>query len=87
MSRPVVESTQPRIGRIDANEDDEFISFNFVPLFFASSGLKVNFITHFDLPLVVLALILACTGKLFGAVLGLAGVVFHRASSGPSVSL
>lgn len=49
---------------------DDFISFIFAPLFFASIGLKVNFITHFDVVLVVVVLVLACIGKLMGAVLG-----------------
>lgn len=49
---------------------DEFISFIFAPLFFASIGLSVNFVEHFDLRLVVLAMALACLGKLAGAVWG-----------------
>lgn len=49
---------------------DEFVSFIFAPLFFASIGLRVNFVTHFDLQLVTLVLLLATFGKLLGAVLG-----------------
>ncbi len=49
---------------------DDFVSFVFAPLFFASIGLKVNFLTHFDAPLVLLVFGLACAGKLIGAVLG-----------------
>lgn len=49
---------------------DEFVSFIFAPVFFASIGLKVNFITHFDGRLVLLILALACIGKLLGAVAG-----------------
>lgn len=49
---------------------DEFVSFIFAPVFFASIGLRVNFATHFDLSLVLLVLALACAGKLLGAVLG-----------------
>ena len=49
---------------------DEFISFIFAPLFFASIGLSVNFVQHFDLRLVVLALALACLGKLVGGIWG-----------------
>ena len=33
---------------------DEFVSFIFAPIFFAGIGLKVNFITHFDLWLALL---------------------------------
>jgi Kef-type K+ transport system membrane component KefB/mannitol/fructose-specific phosphotransferase system IIA component (Ntr-type) len=49
---------------------DEFVSFIFAPLFFASIGLRVNFATHFDLSLVTLVLALGTVGKLLGAVLG-----------------
>lgn len=49
---------------------DEFVSFIFAPLFFASIGLKVNFVTHFDPLLVVLILVLACIGKLLGCLIG-----------------
>ena len=49
---------------------DEFVSFIFAPLFFASIGLNVNFITHFDTSLVVLILILASVGKVLGVVVG-----------------
>lgn len=48
---------------------DEFVSFVFAPLFFATLGLKVNFATHFDGLLVLLVFILACAGKFIGAVL------------------
>ena len=48
----------------------QFVSFIFAPLFFASIGLKVDFIAHFDLPLVLAVLVLAC----FGKVLACAGV-------------
>jgi mannitol/fructose-specific phosphotransferase system IIA component (Ntr-type) len=49
---------------------DEFVSFVFAPIFFASIGLKVNFVTRFD-PLVVgLVLAITIAGKLLGAVLG-----------------
>ena len=49
---------------------EEFVSFIFAPVFFASIGLRVNFVTHFNLSLVVLLLVLACVGKLLGAVGG-----------------
>ena len=49
---------------------DEFVSFIFAPVFFASIGLRVNFVTHFNLKLVLAVLVLACVGKLIGAVLG-----------------
>ena len=49
---------------------DEFVSFIFAPVFFASIGLKVNFITHFDLVPVLTVLLIACVCKLAGGVLG-----------------
>lgn len=49
---------------------EEFVSIIFAPVFFASIGLRVNFVTHFDLPLVALVLVLACSGKVLGAYLG-----------------
>jgi Kef-type K+ transport system membrane component KefB len=49
---------------------DKFISFIFAPVFFASIGLKVNFLTHFDLPLVLTVLTIACVCKLIGGVIG-----------------
>jgi len=47
-----------------------FVSFIFAPVFFASIGLKVNFLTHFDLPLVLSLLFIACACKLAGGALG-----------------
>ncbi|MEQ8820820.1 MAG: cation:proton antiporter [Sumerlaeia bacterium] len=44
----------------------EFISFIFAPLFFASVGLTVNFITNFDLLLTLVVLFIACVGKVLG---------------------
>lgn len=47
---------------------DRFVSFVFAPLFFASIGLKVNFATNFDLPLVLMVLVIATAGKIGGCV-------------------
>jgi len=49
---------------------DQFISFIFAPLFFASIGLKVNFIQNFDFPLVLTVLVIATAGKVFGCGFG-----------------
>jgi len=43
-----------------------FVSAIFAPLFFASIGLKVNFLAHFDLQLTVIVLLIACAGKILG---------------------
>jgi Kef-type K+ transport system membrane component KefB/mannitol/fructose-specific phosphotransferase system IIA component len=45
---------------------DQFVSFIFAPLFFASIGLKVNFLAHFDPLLVLTVLVIACLGKVLG---------------------
>lgn len=45
---------------------DQFISFIFAPLFFASIGLRVDFVNNFDPLLVVIILVLATLGKVFG---------------------
>ncbi|HEY7745354.1 MAG TPA: cation:proton antiporter [Desulfuromonadales bacterium] len=50
---------------------EQFVSFIFAPLFFASIGLKVNFLAHFDLLLVLTVLVIATLGKVLGC--GLAG--------------
>ncbi|HEX9659602.1 MAG TPA: cation:proton antiporter [Rhodothermales bacterium] len=49
---------------------DNFISFIFAPLFFASIGLKVDFLAHFDAFLVLAVLVIACVCKLGGGYVG-----------------
>ncbi|MFO0947330.1 MAG: cation:proton antiporter [Planctomycetota bacterium] len=49
---------------------DEFVSFIFAPLFFASIGLRVDFIEHFDPIVVTSVLVIACVGKVVGCGLG-----------------
>ncbi len=48
----------------------QFINNIFAPLFFVSIGLQVNFITHFNLVLVVALIILAFVSKTSGAYIG-----------------
>lgn len=48
----------------------DFISFLFVPLFFAMIGLHINFLANFNLVLVLAVFIVACIGKLLGAGIG-----------------
>lgn len=48
---------------------DQFVSFLFAPLFFATVALHVDFVTHFDPVLVSLVLAIATAGKLAGVVL------------------
>jgi Kef-type K+ transport system membrane component KefB/mannitol/fructose-specific phosphotransferase system IIA component (Ntr-type) len=49
---------------------EQFISFIFAPLFFASIGLMVNFVAHFDFWLCLVVLVIATVGKLIGGRLG-----------------
>jgi Kef-type K+ transport system membrane component KefB/mannitol/fructose-specific phosphotransferase system IIA component len=49
---------------------EQFVSFIFAPIFFASAGLKVNFFTHFDPLLVLFVLVLATIAKVLGCGLG-----------------
>ena len=49
---------------------NDFVSFIFAPLFFATIGLRVNFVTNFDPSLVAIVLVIACVGKLTGCGLG-----------------
>ncbi|MFO7715181.1 MAG: cation:proton antiporter [Desulfosarcina sp.] len=49
---------------------DKFVSFIFAPVFFASIGLKVNFLTYFDFRLVLTLLLIACVCKLAGGAIG-----------------
>lgn len=49
---------------------EQFVSFIFAPLFFASIGTKVDFVAHFDLTLVATVLGVACAGKIVGCGLG-----------------
>ena len=48
----------------------QFVTNIFAPLFFVSIGLHVNFILHFNLQVVLIVLVIACIGKIFGASLG-----------------
>jgi Kef-type K+ transport system membrane component KefB len=45
---------------------EQFVSYFFAPLFFASIGLRINFIDNFHLGLTVLMIVLASLGKLLG---------------------
>lgn len=47
-----------------------FATSFFAPIYFVSIGLKANFAVNFDISLVALILIAACTGKILGAGIG-----------------
>ena len=42
----------------------------FAPFFFASIGLRTNFVANFSLPVTLTVIVVACVGKLLGAGLG-----------------
>jgi Kef-type K+ transport system membrane component KefB/mannitol/fructose-specific phosphotransferase system IIA component (Ntr-type) len=42
----------------------------FAPFFFASIGLRINFVANFNLPVTLTVIVVACVGKLLGAGLG-----------------
>lgn len=48
----------------------QFINNIFAPLFFVAIGLRVNFVTNFDLLLTLIILVIAFTGKIVGSGLG-----------------
>lgn len=52
------------------NVFQQFIVNIIAPLFFASVGLRVNFVTNFDLSVVLIILSIACVAKIVGAGLG-----------------
>jgi Kef-type K+ transport system membrane component KefB/mannitol/fructose-specific phosphotransferase system IIA component (Ntr-type) len=49
---------------------DNFVSFLFAPVFFASIGLKVNFLTHFDFTLTAVITLVAFVCKFSGSAIG-----------------
>jgi Kef-type K+ transport system membrane component KefB/mannitol/fructose-specific phosphotransferase system IIA component (Ntr-type) len=57
---------------------ENFISFIFAPVFFASIGLKVNFLTHFDFRLVIMVTLMACLCKFAGGLIGARWGGMHR---------
>ncbi|MBX3729632.1 MAG: cation:proton antiporter [Candidatus Sumerlaeia bacterium] len=63
------------------NTIEHFISAVFAPIFFASIGLKVNFVHHFDLPLVLLVIAIACAVQALGSALGAMWAGFPRRQS------
>ncbi|MBM4112463.1 MAG: hypothetical protein FJ253_03665 [Phycisphaerae bacterium] len=49
---------------------EQFIASVFAPIFFASIGLKVDFVANFDASLVATILLIACAGEALGSSLG-----------------
>jgi Kef-type K+ transport system membrane component KefB len=44
----------------------QFISYIFAPLFFATIGIRIDFLEKFDLSIIVSVLVIACVGKIVG---------------------
>ena len=49
---------------------EQFISFIFAPIFFASIGLQVNFVANFDIGLILVVLLIGSAGMISGCTLG-----------------
>jgi len=49
---------------------EEFVSFVFAPIFFATIGLRIDFFAHFDFLLVVVVFVIACAAKVIGCTVG-----------------
>lgn len=49
---------------------DQFISFIFAPIFFASIGLRIDFMSNFNWQVVLVILTIASVGKILGGLLG-----------------
>jgi Kef-type K+ transport system membrane component KefB len=47
----------------------QFVSYVFAPIFFASVALRVDFVAHFNLQLVIVVLLIATVGKVLGCAL------------------
>jgi mannitol/fructose-specific phosphotransferase system IIA component (Ntr-type) len=60
----------PRMRESTRQTLDNFISYIFAPLFFASIGLMVDFRANFDLGLVLVVLLIAFAGKTIGCFCG-----------------
>lgn len=56
----------------------QFASSFFAPLFFASLGLQIHFVAHFDGLLTLIVLAIACAGKILGSRLGARRAEFRR---------
>jgi len=48
----------------------QFVLNVIAPLFFASIGLRINFVTNFNLPIVLIILVIASVAKIAGAIIG-----------------
>jgi len=57
---------------------EQFVGSIFAPLFFASIGLRVDFVQHFDLVLVMIVLAVACLSQTVGGTLGATLAGFPR---------
>lgn len=66
----VVLGDSPHLQERTRRVIEQFVGYVFAPIFFASIGLKVDFVAHFDLPLALFVTVIACVGKILGSGLG-----------------
>ncbi len=66
----VVVGDSPHLQERTRRVIEQFVSFVFAPIFFASIGLKVDFVQHFDWKLSLFVIAIACVGKILGCGLG-----------------
>jgi Kef-type K+ transport system membrane component KefB len=59
----------------------DIVTYVFSPLFFVSIGLKVNFVSNFDIIIVLFVLVISILGKVVGGFIGarLSGFKYHKA--------
>jgi Kef-type K+ transport system membrane component KefB len=65
----VMISDSPQLRHQTREAMEQFVGFLFAPLFFGSVALQIDFVSAFDLRLVVIVLVVACIGKIFGCML------------------
>lgn len=66
----IVIGDSPHLRKRTKEHIHEIVTNVFAPLFFVSIGLEANFVKSFSLGLVITLFVVACAGKIFGAVLG-----------------
>ncbi|MBA3709090.1 MAG: cation:proton antiporter [Planctomycetes bacterium] len=66
----VVVGDSPHLQERTRRVIEQFVSFVFAPIFFASIGLKVDFVANFDWKLSAFVIAIACAGKILGCGLG-----------------
>lgn len=76
----VVIGNSPHFSEKAKDTFHDIVTYIFSPLFFVSIGLKVNFVSNFDLTIVLFVLGVSVLGKVLGGFIGarLSGFKFHK---------